>query len=311
MAETQAPRGFWSTLVISIFTNGMGGLLWIGRPRLAFALFVALVVFLYAVLAGWLPLPRLLSPTILAGIIIAITSAIPLLLRSKSLPKTWMAKLLPAIIIPIFLSGLAAISIRSLAYQPFSIPAESMMPTLLVGDNVVANKSIYGYSKFSFPLGLATFSGRTSGALPERGDIIMFDNVVAVYVKRIIGMPGETIQMIDGVPVINDTPLKQEFIAEYLLGDAGRMAKEVRETLPNGRSYSILDLETGSIGDDTREYVIPQGHYFVLGDHRDNSIDSRFDMGFVELESLIGRADRIYANTEGLEFVSRKNLNGN
>jgi signal peptidase I len=309
MTDIVAPRGLWSTLAISFISNGVGGLLWIGRPRLAFALFTLVILLFYSVLAGWLPVPYFLPPTILQWVAIAVLTLIPLILRTRSVPSSWLSKLLPSVAIPVILSALVALSIRSLAYQPFNSVSTSMAPTLIEGDVFVANKSVYGYSRYSFPFEAFDFSGRTTGSLPERGDVVMFRANGIDYVKRIVGLPGETIQMINGLPVINGVEIKQEVIRDYFIEAEGSTATEIRETLPDGRNYSVLDLQENSIGDNTREFMIPESSYFVLGDNRDNSIDSRFDMGFVALENLIGRADLIFANEEGLEFVSRKNLN--
>lgn len=309
MSQAQEPRGFWSTFIISFCTNGVGGLLWIGRPKFAFVLLAAIIALIYCVLTGWLTAPSFLPLSGLKWIAIAVLVLIPVILRNKSVPTGWPSKLLPALAIPIFLSALAAISIRSLAYQPFNSASNSMAPTLIEGDVFVANKSIYGYTRVSFPFEILNFTGRTAGSLPKRGDVVMFRANGFDYVKRIVGLPSETIQMINGVPVINGVAVKHEAIGEYLFEADGSKATEVREFLPEGRNYSVLNINAGNRADDTREFPIPEGQYFVLGDNRDNSNDSRFDMGFIALESIIGRADRIIANDKGLEFVSRKNLN--
>jgi signal peptidase I len=309
MTDIVSPRGLWSTFAISFISNGIGGLLWIGRPRLAFALCTLVILCFYSVLAGWLPVPQFLPLSILQWIAIAVLTLIPLILRTRSVPSGWLSKLVPAVAIPVILSAMVALSIRSLAYQPFNSVSNSMAPTLIEGDVFVANKSVYGYSRYSFPFEAFDFSGRTTGSLPERGDVVLFRANGNDYVKRIIGLPGETIQMINGLPVINGVVVEQQAIRDYLIEPEGRTAMEIRETLPDGRNYSVLDLQKNAIGDDTRKFIIPESSYFVLGDHRDNSIDSRFEMGFVSHESLIGRADLIFGNEEGLEFVSRKSLN--
>jgi signal peptidase I len=189
---------------------------------------------------------------------------------------------------------------RSFGYQLFNMPSGSMKPTLLVGDYIVAAKYAYGYSRYSLPWSPQLFDGRIFGAQPRYGDVIVFRlprDPATDYVKRVVGLPGDQIQMIHGVLNINGVAVKQEQIEDFVETDASGRAtrvKQWRETLPNGVSYATLDLYPDGFWDNTRLYAVPAAHYFVLGDNRDNSQDSRTSqVGYVPFENLVGRIDRI------------------
>ncbi|ACI54291.1 signal peptidase I [Rhizobium leguminosarum] len=193
-----------------------------------------------------------------------------------------------------------AMVIRTVLFQPFTIPSGSMMPTLLVGDYIFVNKFAYGYSKYSLPFSPDIFSGRLFGADPKRGDIVVFrfpPNPEIDYIKRCIGLPGDHIQVTDGVLYVNGKPVPKvadgTFTSDYKL-DPGADVPVFRETLDNGKTYDTLDQSPVSRGDNTREFIVPEGHYFMMGDNRDNSLDSRFDVGFVPAENLVGRASVIF-----------------
>ncbi len=194
---------------------------------------------------------------------------------------------------------LLAVVIRTLAFQPFTIPSGSMMPTLLVGDYIFVNKFAYGYSKYSLPFSPDLFSGRIFGADPKRGDVVVFrkpSEPTVDYIKRVVGLPGDRIQVTSGVLYINGQPVPKQpdgtFTSDYKR-DPGTDVPVFRETFDNGVTFDTLDQVPDGEGDNTREFLVPAGHFFMMGDNRDNSRDSRFDVGFVPAENLIGRASFI------------------
>jgi signal peptidase I len=202
---------------------------------------------------------------------------------------------------------LIALAVRTVAYEPFNIPSGSMIPTLLVGDYLFVSKFSYGYSRFSLPFGLPLFSGRIFFHQPDRGDVIVFklptDNSTD-YIKRLIGLPGDTIQMKQGQLYINDRAVPRKPIEDYLYqeGDGAVIPmKQYIETLPNGRQHRIIKIGDDGPLDNTQEYHVPPGDYFMMGDNRDNSQDSRVlsAVGYVPAENLIGKARFIFFSTDG------------
>lgn len=188
------------------------------------------------------------------------------------------------------------ILIRTCGVQPFSLPSTSMEPSLLMGDYFFANKSAYGYSHYSLPYSPRIFSGRIFAAQPRRGDIVVFRiqrNDTLDYVKRLVGLPGDRIQMKGGVLYINGAAVRRERIADFDYASDGRTRPVAhwRETLPDGASYETLEQGRAN----TQEFVVPPESYFVLGDNRDNSLDSRFaEFGFIPAENLIGKVVLIF-----------------
>ncbi|MFE3836650.1 signal peptidase I [Pseudogemmobacter sonorensis] len=215
---------------------------------------------------------------------------------------------------------------RTLFFQPFWIPSESMKDTLLVGDFLFVNKMAYGYSQYSCPFGLCPFSGRILASEPERGDVVVFRHpgTGEDYIKRLIGLPGDTVQMQDGLLYINGEVAPQEpaGIFEEVMEPQGPQRSipgcanapvpmgatcqksRAIETLPGGRSHSVLNITDSYITDNTPVFTVPEGNYFFMGDNRDNSADSRLPqinrgVGYVPAEYLIGRADRVIFSSAG------------
>ena len=198
-------------------------------------------------------------------------------------------------------AGLIAIGVRTFAYEPFNIPSGSMIPTLLVGDYLFVSKFSYGYSRFSLPFAPNLFQGRIFGRLPARGDVAVFkfprDNQTD-YIKRIIGLPGDRIQVRAGQLYINGTIVPRTPGGQYLAEDGSLrvIAQLYHETLPNGVKHDILKMSDEGYANNTPEFRVPENHVFVMGDNRDNSADSRFmdAVGFVPLENLVGRAEFLF-----------------
>ncbi len=197
-----------------------------------------------------------------------------------------------------------ALVIRTFLFQPFNIPSGSMEATLLVGDYLFVEKYAYGYSRYSFPFGFVPMSGRVFGSDPERGDVVVFkfprDNSTD-FIKRVIGLPGDRIQMLNGQLYINDKAVPKVRVDDYVTDEGGYELRvpRYRETLPNGKSYLVLDRDPDGNADNTAVYVVPAGHYFMMGDNRDNSDDSRASVGYVPAENLVGKAELLFFSTNG------------
>ncbi len=202
---------------------------------------------------------------------------------------------------------LLALVIRTFLFEPFNIPSGSMIPNLLVGDYLFVSKYSYGYSRYSFPLGLGGFEGRINGKMPERGDVVVFklpSNTSVDYIKRVIGMPGDTVQVLNGRLYINDRkiPRVSEGLTEYDDGHGRKVEVTLyKETLPNGVVHTIYEERDDQPLDNTEKFKVPENHYFMMGDNRDNSQDSRVQdmVGYVPADNLVGRAEMIFFSTNG------------
>jgi len=227
-------------------------------------------------------------------------------------------------------------ALRSLIVAPFSIPSGSMLPTMHIGDYLFVSKWPYGYSSASFPFEFPPFKGRVFGSVPERGDIVVFEGPAgADVVKRVIGRPGDTVAVVAGEIVLNGAPVLRQRVDDFLLpitpnsppplipggpcrvippavaltrvtsdGQQACVYPAYRETLPGGPSYTVLDQTDQNRGDNFGPVAVPQGYIFVMGDNRDDSLDSRFSvleggMGFVPLDRVVGRAERAFWSTDG------------
>lgn len=211
----------------------------------------------------------------------------------------------------VFYAILAAVVLRTVALEPFNIPSGSMIPTLMVGDYLFVSKYSYGYSKYSLPWSLPLWSGRILGGKPERGDVAVFklprDNETD-YIKRIIGLPGDRIQVKDGVLYLNGEAIDRQKTEDFTYIDKRghtRTLEQYIETLPSGVSYRTLDATPRGSLDNTQIYTVPPDHYFAMGDNRDNSLDSRVlsGVGFIPEENLIGRAEFIFYSTNGAAHI--------
>ena len=220
--------------------------------------------------------------------------------------------------------ALFVLILRSFVFSPFSIPSGSMLPRLLVGDYLFITKWNYGYSKHSLPFSLPLIPGRLFGRDPARGDVVVFKAPPTEddYIKRVIGLPGDTIQMRGGRLILNGVAVPQQQVGDFVVPDTPNYHcrpefrdtdargwticrfRQYRETLPGGRSYRVLDQGDGP-ADDTQVYTVPAGHVFLMGDNRDDSMDSRFPpmpgggIGYVPLQNLEGRAAVTFWSTDG------------
>jgi signal peptidase I len=189
-----------------------------------------------------------------------------------------------------------AVFVRLLLVAPFTIPSVSMVPTLKIGDYLLVSKSAYGYTQFPLPLGFGLPAFSLLRKAPKRGDVIVFNtprDLSVTYVKRVIGLAGDRVQITNGVVTLNGKPLPRTRIGDYRLEidtPAAKTTARYRETLPDGIGYDIIEMSDGAAGDNTTLFTVPPGHCFVMGDNRDMSNDSRFDLGYVPYADIIAKA---------------------
>ena len=201
----------------------------------------------------------------------------------------------------IFYALIIAILIRSIIIQPFYIPSSSMEPNLLIGDRLFVSKYSYGYSRHSLPFSPKIFTGRILDKMPKRGDIIVFktpaDNRTD-YIKRLIGLPGDTVQIINQDLYLNNIKIKKKKIERSININCGSEILDsnfFEETLPNGKKYLAVYRKEGTMMN-TDKFIVPKNHYFFMGDNRDCSKDSRFlsSVGYVSFNNLVGKAQLIF-----------------
>jgi signal peptidase I len=221
-------------------------------------------------------------------------------IRPSAQSREWKAIVILILLVPVLWSP--PFLFRFFLYQPFNIPSNSMAPTLMVGDYVFAAKSAYGYDRYSLPFAPSWISGRIFAADPDYGDVAVFrtsKDTSVDYVKRVVALPGDRVQMRGGQLILNDRPVTRVALASVAGGDFcgadDAKIKRWRETLPNGASYITYDCVDNGYLDNTSVYTVPLGHFFALGDNRDNSSDSRMMsvMGFIPMDHLVGKVTRI------------------
>ncbi len=210
----------------------------------------------------------------------------------------------------IFLAIFIALLIRSFIFEPFNIPSGSMKPNLLVGDFIFVSKYSYGYSRHSLPLSMPLIPGKIFSKYPERGDVVVFktpQNNRTDYIKRVIGLPGDIIQVINGEIIINESKVFRKRTEDFIDTDIGVNQKRNRKYVEYffDNEIEVLDLVDNGIVDNTRKFKVPDDSFFVMGDNRDNSQDSRFinTIGFIPIKNLVGKAQFIFFSLENSRFL--------
>ena len=247
-------------------------------------------------------------------------------MSSKSVKSEGFFETVKTVFYALLIAGL----FRTLFFQPFWIPSGSMKDTLLVGDFLFVNKMVYGYSKFSCPFSLCPISERILAGSPSRGDVVVFRHPVSGqdYIKRLIGLPGDKVQVKNGIIFLNGNEQTQVSMGNFeeayerqgsvggfpacannglIIGSICTKEKNL-EILESSPEHSVLNIRNGRFGDNTLVFVVPKGHFFFMGDNRDNSVDSRFSqssggVGFVPFSHLLGRADRILFSSSGRSML--------
>jgi signal peptidase I len=320
--EMAEPRSKLAIILIAIFPGIISLMLFLGRAWLAgvyagVLILWAAVAILFArsantsLMKAGLDLETLLLIVALVPTLVALIHA--LIIRRASLSRPLYSRWFISLIAAPLLVFLLLACFRSFAYQPFTAASTSMHPTLAIGDYFFASKWPYGWNRYSLPWNVFSGRGSVLPMEPERGDVIVhkvLDDERVDYTMRVIGLSGERVRVAGGAVYINGTAVKKERIEDYIEPVAFTALPQFRETLPNGVSYRVLDLEPNGPLDNTQEFLVPAGHYFMLGDHRDHSVDSRDeDIGFIPHDYLMGRVELIYWNALAAPIDGR--LGGN
>jgi signal peptidase I len=305
--------------IITFFSTPLFGFMYVNRGRLALAYLAFLILFVIATgVAAEYGIDAEGTILDIFFLIIYISCAVYSIYLVKKYglgPKIkWYAKF--AVVYTFFGISLLilALPLRTFLIEPINIPSGSMEPTVPRGDYVLIDKTIYGYSQYSFPFHLKLWEGKILARKPQRGDIVVFalpSSTNATFMKRIVGLPGDEIQMKEGHLYINNTPVKSEIVGEFILNERQQgLIKMIRkrETLPEGKSYDIIEENDDGPLDNTMIYKVPDGHYFVLGDNRDYSQDSRDTnlVGPVPEENIFGRAAYFFYSGTEQRIVFRK-----
>ncbi|MEQ1520007.1 MAG: signal peptidase I [Aestuariivirga sp.] len=296
-------RNVFVIVLAGLILGSVPIMLWLGRWKLALAYLI--LGSIVAVSFYLLPIFGLIRPLSIQGVdsarlfslvrlpvsVLGVIHAI--MINGKSLVRPWYSRWYIALVAPTAIGFLLAYTTITFLYQPFNAPAASNIPSLMIGDHFIVSKTAY-----------------TKGTTPQRGDMAVFKlptDTRIDYVKRVVGLPEDRIQMIHGVLNINGVPVKLEEVQLAPEFYQEESLTYYRETLPSGRSYVVANRQDDGMADNTIEYVVPAGHYFAMGDNRDNSEDSRFldAVGYIPEENFVGRVGFRFWNSQGFSLANR------
>lgn len=325
--QTLKNRGAKTAAFVAVFLGPVIGMLYLnaGKEALVYLLITIGLIFLdefyqHNAILNWE------TYSILSTLALYIFGAVHAFRLAKKAnfqnPLKWYARFSCGLILFTFYAFILAFfvlhSVRIVKYEPFHIPSGSMLPTLEIGDYLLADKSAYGYSKYSIPFNPPLWEGRIFSHTPKRGDIVVFDlpsNPSIAYIKRVIGFPCDTIQMKNGIVYLNGKKLEQKEIGTIEIPDntsGDTSATLLSETLPDGSNHNILNIKDNDVLDNTDIYTVPEHHYFLMGDNRDQSQDSRVlkKVGYVHEDLIIGKASIRYykgaSDTVTFEYIENK-----
>lgn len=312
--STKEKRGILPAVAATMFGGIVGGFLYIGRGALAVIVWLSMMLALLVIyFAGF---PELSVPSfadLTTALLIGASLIAVLILRTCPVTLRWYSNWLIAVVIGLASAIVPAMLVQTFVIQPFYTPASSMEPALKVGDYFFASKWPYGYNWATVPLFPDSFEKTMNAGQPVRGDVVLFKlprNPRIDYVKRVIGLPGDTVQYSDGILIINGETVPRKPLGAVTVDNGEYEGQLYQETLPGGRLIKIVEIDKKAFADNTRQFEVPEGHYFVLGDNRDNSTDSRFpNVGFVPAGNIFARAERIFWNDDGKPFRHRRFLN--